>query len=292
MSHFLDRLFCRLLDSYHLFSFFFFCAFQQQRADQYHHFAGALLDDSDFFHPAMIKVFGLLFKIIFVAHVLSCFWFLVGSPESNVDRPYDGWVSELELIDQDVGIKYSWSFYWTVATMMAVGYGDVYPRTTQEMLFAIVAQTIGALMFGLIIGTVSSVLEAVDARGNNVKRKSDEVTDWMRSRKLPTHVRKQIRNHFEYVSQIKSAFQERLILERLPSSLRTEVTKYSYSAIFQKIPFLSQLSDGFLHELLLMMRPVRLAAGECLWRPGNRCRHLYILRQGLAQYEVRTHEWS
>ena len=63
MSHFLDRLFCRfrLLDSYNLFSFFFLCAFQQQRADQYHHFAGALLDDSDFFHPAMIKVFGLRF---------------------------------------------------------------------------------------------------------------------------------------------------------------------------------------------------------------------------------------
>ena len=26
--------------------------------------------------------------------------------------------------------------------MMAVGYGDVYPRTTQEMLYAILAQTV------------------------------------------------------------------------------------------------------------------------------------------------------
>ena len=215
----------------------------------------ALLDQSDFFHPAMIKVFGLLFKIVFVGHVLSCFWFLVGSPESNVDRPYDGWVTELNLNDETDAVKYSWSFYWTVATMMAVGYGDVYPRTTQEMLYAIAAQTIGALMFGLIIGTVSNVLEAIDARGHVIKRKSDEVTDWMRSRKLPRSVRAHIRNHFEYVSHIKSAFQERFILERLPNSLRSAVTKYSYSDMFNKIHFLHSLSDGFLHELLLMMTP-------------------------------------
>ena len=44
--------------------------------------------------------------------------------------------------NEDDATKYSWSFYWTVATMMAVGYGDVHPRTTQEMLYAILAQTV------------------------------------------------------------------------------------------------------------------------------------------------------
>ena len=246
----------------------------------------ALLDDSDFFHPAMIKVLSLLFKIVFVAHVLSCFWFLVGSPESNAERPYDGWVFQLGIQDASDSEKYSWSFYWTVATMMAVGYGDVYPRTTQEMMYAIGAQTIGALMFGLIIGTVSTVMETADARGSAIKRKSDEVTEWMRSRKLPKQVRVQIRDHFEYVSHIKSSFRERFILEKLPASLRSEVEQWSYSNIFGKVQFLSKLSDGFLHELLMMMQPVQLMAGESLWRPGNRCRHLYILRQGLIQYEV------
>ena len=188
--------------------------------------------------------------------------------------------------DETDAVKYSWSFYWTVATMMAVGYGDIYPRTTQEMLYAIVAQTIGALMFGLIIGTVSTVLQTADARGTAIKQKSDEVTEWMRSRKLPKSVRIKIRDHFEYVSHIKSSFRERFILEKLPVSLRSEIEKWSYSDIFLKVPFVGKLSDGFLHELFLMMQPVQLMAGESLWRPGNRCRHLYILRQGLAQHEI------
>ena len=83
----------------------------------------------------------------------------------------------------------SFSFYWTVATMMAVGYGDIYPRSTSEMIYAIFAQTIGAMIFGLIIGTVSTVLETADARGSEIKRHDDEVTEWMRSRKLDLKLR-------------------------------------------------------------------------------------------------------
>lgn len=176
--------------------------------------------------------------------------------------------------------------------MMAVGYGDIYPRSTSEMIYAIFAQTIGAMIFGLIIGTVSTVLETADARGSEIKRHDDEVTEWMRSRKLDLKLRVQIRNHFEYVNSIKSAFEERSILERLPVSLRTEVTRYSKKDIFDKVAFLGKLSHGFLHELLLEMRPIQLAAGEALWQHGNRCRYLYILRQGLVQYEVPTKDLS
>jgi hypothetical protein len=159
---------------------------------------------------------------------------------------------------------------------------------SDENLFVLlgVLASVGALMFGLIIGTVSKVIRAIDARGHVIKHKSDLITDWMRSRNLPNDVRRKVRDHFEYVSHIKSAFPEREILEKLPSSLRRVVTRFSYIYIFEKIQFLKKLSDGFLHELLLMMQPVRLAGGKCLWRPGNRCRHLYILRQGLVQYEV------
>ena len=172
--------------------------------------------------------------------------------------------------------------------MMAVGYGDIYPKSTSEMLYAIFAQTTGAMIFGLIIGTVSTVLETADARGSEIKRQDDEVTEWMRSRKLDLKLRLQIRNHFEYVNSIKSAFEERSILERLPVTLRNEVMRHSKKDIFEKVTFLNTLSDGFLHELLLEMRPMQLAAGETLWQHGNRCRYFYMIRQGLVQYEVPT----
>ena len=44
-------------------------------------------------------------------------------------------------------------------------------------------------MFGLIIGTVSIVIETADAKGTAIKRNADEVTEWMRSRKLPLKLR-------------------------------------------------------------------------------------------------------
>ena len=44
--------------------------------------------------------------------------------------------------------------------MMAVGYGDVYPRSTEAMVFAIIVQVIGAICFGFIIGAVSDSIES------------------------------------------------------------------------------------------------------------------------------------
>ena len=69
----------------------------------------AVLEDNDFFHPAMMQVFSLLFKIVFVAHMLACFWYLVGSPESN-ENPHDGWVTVFGLQDEPNGVKYRYVY--------------------------------------------------------------------------------------------------------------------------------------------------------------------------------------
>merc|ERR1719197_2363175 len=49
--------------------------------------------------------------------------------------------------------SYIASLYWTTATMFAIGYGEIVPKTIGQRLFAIIVQLCGALCFGLIIST-------------------------------------------------------------------------------------------------------------------------------------------
>ena len=65
----------------------------------------SVLQESELFHPAILKVMSLLFKIVFVAHFLACFWYLVGSPESNADAR-DGWVTVFDIQDEPNSVKY------------------------------------------------------------------------------------------------------------------------------------------------------------------------------------------
>ena len=58
---------------------------------------------------------------------------LLRTPEGR-----DMWMSCGEMGSQFS--EYVAGFYWTIATMMAVGYGDISPTTPQERLFAIATQ--------------------------------------------------------------------------------------------------------------------------------------------------------
>ena len=122
--------------------------------------------------PAMVRLMKLLFKIMFVAHLLACFWFLNNECIAISDPA-------LPEIDESVWnecgshtltSQYIAAFYWTIATMMAVGYGDISANTDSERAYAIATQVIGAIAFGFIIATVTIIIETFDPEATAKKR--------------------------------------------------------------------------------------------------------------------------
>ncbi len=68
--------------------------------------------------PTVLDLGSLFFKIIFVAHLLSCFYYYF----SGCNHDDYGWIV---CGHHDMTSRYLVSFYWTLATMLGVGYGDV-----------------------------------------------------------------------------------------------------------------------------------------------------------------------
>jgi CRP-like cAMP-binding protein len=63
-------------------------------------------------------------------------------------------------------------------------YGDITPTTTVETLVVIGAMFIGTCSFGYIVGSVTSVIMEEDRGATLVREKIDEISSYMRSRKL------------------------------------------------------------------------------------------------------------
>ena len=111
--------------------------------------------DMDAVNPAAFGVVSLFFKILFTGHLLSCFWFFMTSDTVERDATESDWATDNGIHNETLTVQYATSFYWTIATMMAVGYGDVFASNSTERLYSIFAQLVGAISFGAMIATVN-----------------------------------------------------------------------------------------------------------------------------------------
>jgi hypothetical protein len=50
--------------------------------------------------------------------------------------------------ESDWGVKYISAFYFSVTTMITVGYGDINANTQSEMIFAVFAMVLASATFG------------------------------------------------------------------------------------------------------------------------------------------------
>ena len=65
----------------------------------------------------------LFLLIIFIAHLAACGWYYVGV-NSIPDQHSSNWIKEKGLLWENWQIQYMSSFYWSIVTVMTVGYGD------------------------------------------------------------------------------------------------------------------------------------------------------------------------
>jgi len=135
--------------------------------------------DMDSINPAAFGLFSLFIKIFFTGHLISCFWFFMSTDTIERDPRDSDWATEFLGTNSTLELQYATSFYWTIATMMAVGYGDVYAQNSSERIYSIFAQVVGAVSFGAMIATVNILVESSNPRGRAYKTKLDELKAYL-----------------------------------------------------------------------------------------------------------------
>ena len=109
----------------------------------------------------VLSFFKLIFKLGFMAHMLACLW--------NTSAEYDvkkNWIEAAGLESNDWPIRYLYSVYWSVTTIITVGYGDIAPKNSLEVSLSIMAMIVGCGIFGYSINSVGSILKKFENKDN------------------------------------------------------------------------------------------------------------------------------
>ena len=73
------------------------------------------------------------------------------------------WIYQKNLEDVPHYELYVTAFYFTVTTLVTVGYGDITPYSVEEKTLCIFLMLIGIVSFSFATGTLASIITSIDS---------------------------------------------------------------------------------------------------------------------------------
>ncbi|CAK8992952.1 Potassium channel AKT2 [Durusdinium trenchii] len=211
----------------------------------------------------MMEMLKMLLKVLFIVHLLACLTFLVATPicpdGMGPCRPrsdeldfWSNWVRMFQIDEFNLMTRYLSSFHFITATLMAVGYGDIYPSNSLERIMCIVSQITGAVLFGFLLSCITAVLEFTNPSELEHKKRMAEIKNWLRGRSLPQNLKMQVWSHFCFVTSRRALKDRDQTLLSLPTHLRSQLVESSQRLYFQA---LQAYRAGLRHVGLCGLRP-------------------------------------
>ena len=146
------------------------------------------------------KLLSLILIILYVSHLFACLWYFSGSTNQTLDDGTEllGWVTSDGWNITEISNGVGWSrpyldcYYYAVTTLTTVGYGDRGPTTDLEKVTAILTELAGGIIFGILAGTLSTMLMQSSAAEQRSETKMEELREFLTSKRVDRKLRKQI----------------------------------------------------------------------------------------------------
>ncbi|KAJ3126455.1 anaphase-promoting complex subunit Hcn1 [Nowakowskiella sp. JEL0407] len=237
------------------------------------------------FNFVSIFMFGGLL-VIFI-HLHGCSVFLVGKIMEFNTPAWEPW---LHILDSPIEHQYTWAYFTAISnTFPVTGYR---PNDPIEVWTTIASVLIGAVLFAVLVGTISSFSFGLDSSGRQFRQKMDEVNEYMSHKKLSDTLKMRINQYYELKYRGKY-FDETGIMHELNESLRTEIAKHNCSALIKKVPFLNrEKKDGrddlFMCRIANALKPVYYINGDVIFEQGRVGNEMYFILSGLVEIVVNS----
>merc|ERR1719460_1432030 len=222
----------------------------------------------------VIKILVLLNAI---AHMAGCFWYFIAS--SSTDHYGVSWLTEkmpTYKLDTDYprNTLYAWSYHFAMATMTTVGYGDISPTNTAELVYTICLLWVSLVVFSACMGVLMNLISRNYEEGQERRNRLMELAKYMNWRDVPRPMRGQMRKYLNFVWDCteKIGDMEGQIMQWLSPSLRSKLCVHIFGSVLYKCPFLSWMSGDreAMKKLCRMVKSEFFEAGDMLFSYGER----------------------
>lgn len=245
--------------------------------------------------------------VVFVAHFLTCLWYLVGTGNQiiEVGKVGNGETTELSEFSAPIlrgwvnkepwykpnstefseycttGTRYTTSMYYVFNALD--GANDPTP-TDMEKVMAVVALICTIIIDGAVAGVIGSMLISMggkDAEANDMLR---GVKAWLNETRIPRAQSKKTFEYFQMKLKGISKTSDSEALESMPPFMKEEFCRHIYLKVLQSVPVFRGLSNEVLGAICHKLTPMNTMKGQVIYHEGSVGYELYMILDG--EFEV------
>lgn len=153
---------------------------------------------------------------------------------------YDNWITGSGYENFGNYQLYNAGFYFTVTTMVTVGYGDITAKNLGERIFCIFLMFFGVFTFSFGTGIIASIIQNYDQQKSQQKIKLANVDQlYQKYDMIDSNLLRKLVKNVYYGSDVDSndLSLEQQVISELPFKLKMEVKNAINRSHYEKIGF-------------------------------------------------------
>jgi hypothetical protein len=240
-------------------------------------------------------------SLIYILHYMACIFVYIGSLSEQ------GWHQKnqngnLASIETKTDI-YIASLYLLMETFTTIGYGDINPKTTTEVIFLMIGEVVNVGLFAYLISCIMDIILRMSTDEISFKIKSDvDINSWLlkynnklpKDSKMKLETKEEDKELFEEVKKYFQLFHKNDylwvknfdFLDQMRPDIRKELLNHSFNSLFNTFSFFfNQLEDNFKFKIALNLKSKIIEIGEEIISEDtssrkNKFKYIYLIGKG------------
>ncbi|KAM7263630.1 hypothetical protein ACFE04_001313 [Oxalis oulophora] len=224
---------------------------------------------------------------LFAVHSAGCFYYLLAATFHDPARTWIGSSLGEDFHDRNLWTRYITSMYWSITTLTTVGYGDLHPVNSREMLFDVFYMLFNLGLTAYLIGNMTNLVVHGTSRTRRFRDTIQAASSFAQRNQLPPRLQDQMLAHLCLKFRTDSeGLQQQETLDSLPKAIRSSISHYLFYSIVDNVYLFKGVSDDLLFQLVSEMKAEYFPPKEDVILQNEAPTDFYILVSGTVDLVV------